>query len=226
MRRDQVVGARSVDRFFDVTPGPDIDRAHDGAPGGAGERHGAAFGGACSGVNSSSNPVSISDPTAGLLVAGVPVTSTVSLRRNGIGNIGLDFDDDAGTRRPTPGVGVTRRGHVPRWADPVLGACTDVSSNTANCGGCGHACPTGASAPPRFACAPPGKCSAERRASTSRPASRTVECAATFAPAISRARAERATVRRGLRIVTAMKRASRRPSERRVLPAAALFLRP
>jgi hypothetical protein len=138
----KVVGARTVDRFFDVTPGQTSTLRLSGLPVGNVTITGNAFTGACASVSSMSNPVWVSDPTPAVLVAGVPVDLTITLHHNGIGNIGVDFADDDGGAAPPVDSGPPA---CPTGQTSCGGTCVDLSTNPSNCGTCGHACVSGSS---------------------------------------------------------------------------------
>src|SRR5262245_34357827 len=141
-----VAGSRTVTRLFDLVPGQTAVFTLNGLPLGNDTFTESAFGVGCGMVTDTSIATWLSDPTPATLQAGVAANITVVLRRNGTANVTSDFQDDVPTCAPLQLVCTT----------PTGPQCTNVGSDTSNCGACGNVCPPVTNAAP--ACSS-GNCS-------------------------------------------------------------------
>jgi hypothetical protein len=89
-----VAGARTVERKFEVTAGQSSVLALTELPTGSVVFHGFAYAAACASVTASTTPAWLSDAVPATLIAGTPVNVTLPLRKNGVSNVGVDFQDD------------------------------------------------------------------------------------------------------------------------------------
>jgi hypothetical protein len=91
-----VTGTRTVVRLLDVTPGQSTVFTLTGLPIGADTFDAEAFDVACGALTTMSVPTWLSDPVQATLASGAVTTVPLSLHRNGIGSVSIDFSDDAG----------------------------------------------------------------------------------------------------------------------------------
>ncbi|MGZ3419539.1 MAG: hypothetical protein ACXWUG_05045 [Polyangiales bacterium] len=129
-----VVGTRTVDLKFDLTPGDASTLSLGGLPVGSVTVTARAFNSACSAVTAASIPTWLSNPTSATLVAAVKTPITVKLYRNGSSDLTLDFDDGSLT---------CSSGTADCDANATNGCEAVLATDPNNCGACGNHCATG-----------------------------------------------------------------------------------
>jgi len=147
-----VVGARTVDRRFDVVSGQSSVLALNGLPTGVDTFSGLAYPVACANVNGTT-ATWVSDPVAATLSAGTVTSVTLVLHKNGGASVGVDFqDDDAGAcstvttcaaQGKTCGTASDGCGGTLNCGTCSAGQICSSSSVCAACGGAGQPCCAG-----------------------------------------------------------------------------------
>jgi hypothetical protein len=170
-------GATTVTKRSDVTPGASTVMSLNALPTGTVSFTGDAYAGACKNVTGSSVPTWISDPVLAS-VSHVPVSVTLSMRRNGAATVGVDFPDPSCSADGVPCFVDSEccagscAGNICQPAcDADAGACgcaagqvdcggtcADLASDPMNCGACGMMCQPGGACVSGACMQPPVSC--------------------------------------------------------------------
>jgi hypothetical protein len=141
-----VTGNRTTQRLRDVTPGQSASFTLNGLPVGNVIFLAEGFAESCSLVNENSLATWLSEPTPATLVAGVNTPVELRLRRNGVSDVVIDFDDEP--LDGDPGGGPTCSADTADCnLDPIDGCEVDLLTDPTHCGACGNACAAGVGAP-------------------------------------------------------------------------------